>query len=50
MREEFPQGLKPGFIGLKMSELKLRPPKTIYAMASSSVKTKFAKTKFVSAQ
>ena len=33
MKEECPQGLKPGFLGLQMSELKLRPPRTIYEMA-----------------
>jgi len=32
--EECPQGLKPDFLGLKMSELKLRSPKTIYELAS----------------
>jgi len=26
LREEFPQGLKPNFLGPQMSELKLRPP------------------------
>src|SRR5580704_6893713 len=33
-KKEFPQGLKPDFLGLQMSELKLRPPRTIYQMAS----------------
>jgi hypothetical protein len=34
-RETFPQGLKPSFAVLSMSELKLRPPKTIYEMGCS---------------
>lgn len=34
IRKQCPQGLKPNFLGLKMSELKLRPPKTIYELAS----------------
>jgi hypothetical protein len=34
-REEFPQGLKPDFACLCMSELKLRPLRCIYEMTSS---------------
>jgi hypothetical protein len=36
IKTEFPQGLKPGYLGLQMSELKLRPPRTIYEIAMAS--------------
>src|SRR5260370_34887593 len=35
-RGAFPQGLKPNFSWLLMSELKLRPPGDVYEMASSN--------------
>src|SRR5216684_4964669 len=37
-RGAFPQGLKPNFSWLLMSELKLRPPGSVYEMASRNQK------------
>src|SRR5260370_42500483 len=37
-RGAFPQGLKPNFSWLLMSELKLRPPGDVYEMASRNQK------------